>query len=81
MFILIGVSFLISFDGHSFATSFTATLSCISNIGPGLEGVGPLYNYSFFSYPAKLLLTATMLVGRLEIFPIIVLLSPSAWRR
>ena len=80
MFILIGVSFLISFDGHSFASSFTATLSCISNIGPGLEAVGPMYNYAFFSYPAKLLLTATMLIGRLEIFPIIVLLSPSAWR-
>lgn len=80
MFILLGVSFLISFDGHSFATSFTATLSCLSNIGPGLEGVGPLYNYAFFSCPAKLLLTATMLIGRLEIFPILVLLSPSAWR-
>lgn len=80
MFILIGVSFLISFDGHSFASSFTATLSCISNIGPGLEAVGPMYNYAFFSYPAKLLLTATMLIGRLEIFPILVLLSPSAWK-
>ena len=80
MFILIAVSFLVSFDGHSFATSFTATLSCISNIGPGLDAVGPMYNYAFFSYPAKLLLTATMLIGRLEIFPILVLLSPSAWR-
>ena len=80
MFILIGVSFLISFDGHSFGSSFTATLSCISNIGPGLEAVGPMYNYAFFSYPAKLLLTATMLIGRLEIFPILVLLSPSAWK-
>ena len=80
IFILIGVSFLVSFDGNSFATSFTATLSCISNIGPGLEQVGPMYNYAFFSYPAKLLLTATMLIGRLEIFPMLVLMSPSAWK-
>ena len=80
IFILVAVSFLVSFDGHSFATSFTATLSCISNIGPGLEGVGPMYNYAFFSYPVKLLLTLTMLIGRLEIFPMLVLFSPSAWK-
>jgi len=81
MFLLIGISFLVSFDGYSFATSFTATLSCLSNIGPGLELVGPCGNFSIFSYPAKLLLTAAMLIGRLEIFPMLILLSPSAWKR
>ncbi len=80
VFILIGVSFLVSFDGCSFGTSFTATLSCLSNIGPGLEQVGPMFNFSFFSYPVKLLLTLTMLIGRLEIFPMLVLMSPSTWK-
>ena len=80
MFILIGVSFIVSMDGYSFATSFSATLSCLSNIGPGLELVGPCGNFAIFSYPTKLLLTAAMLIGRLEIFPMLVLLSPSAWR-
>ena len=78
MFILIGVSFIVSMDGYSFATSFSATLSCLSNIGPGLELVGPCGNFAIFSYPTKLLLTAAMLIGRLEIFPMLVLLSPSA---
>ena len=80
MFLLIGISFLVSFDGYSFATSFTATLSCLSNIGPGLELVGPCGNFSIFSYPVKLLLTAAMLIGRLEIFPMLILLSPSVWK-
>ena len=80
MFILIGVSFIVSMDGYSFATSFSATLSCLSNIGPGLELVGPCGNFAIFSYPTKLLLTAAMLIGRLEIFPMLVLLSPSAWK-
>ena len=59
--------------------SFTAVASCLNNIGPGLEIVGPMGNFADFSVPAKLLLTFDMLVGRLEIFPMLVLLAPTTW--
>ncbi|MBO5917505.1 MAG: hypothetical protein J6Q14_01910, partial [Oscillospiraceae bacterium] len=72
---------LISLDNFSFATSFTAALTCISNVGPGLDMVGPSGNFSAFSPLSKLVLSACMVIGRLEIFPILVLFSRSAWRR
>ena len=75
MLILVGLSFLLSFEGVSFGTAFTASLSCLSNVGPGIEAVGPMYNYAFFSAPAKLMLSLAMLTGRLEIFPMLVLFS------
>ncbi len=75
------VSFLIvSVDGFSFETSFTAIVACLNNIGPGLDMVGPVGNYSEFSALSKIVLALNMLIGRLEIFPIILLFSPSAWR-
>ena len=72
---------LISFDGFSITTNLTAVLACFNNIGPGLDAVGPTCNFSGFSLFSKLILTLDMLAGRLEIFPVLVLLNPSAWKR
>ena len=71
---------LISLDGFSTTTNITAVLACFNNIGPGLEAVGPTCNFSGFSVLSKLVLILDMLAGRLEIFPMLVLLSRSTWR-
>lgn len=79
---IVVISFLIvSLDGNSVLTNISATLACFNNIGPGLDVVGPVSNYSSFSMLSKLVLTADMLLGRLEIFPLIALFSPSLYRR
>ena len=70
---------IVAFDQFDLITTFTAVASCLNNIGPGLEIVGPMGNFADFSVPAKLLLTFDMLVGRLEIFPMLVLLAPTTW--
>ena len=72
---------LISFDNFSVGTNFSAVLACFNNIGPGLEAVGPTCNYSAYSSFSKLVLSADMLAGRLEIFPILLLFSRSTWKR
>ena len=80
--VIIFVSFMIiSLDNFSVATNFTAVLACFNNIGPGLEAVGPTCNFSGFSTISKLVLCFDMLAGRLEIFPMLVLLSKNTWFR
>ena len=82
MGLLLLFSLLVSLDGVDIATSFTASLSCLSNIGPGMTGaIGPAGNFAFFSDGTKLLLTLAMLMGRLEIYPILVLVSRRTWKR
>ena len=79
--IILFVSFMvISLDGFSTGTNFSAVLACFNNIGPGLETVGPVCNYSAFSAMSKLVLILDMLLGRLEIFPILVLFSYETWK-
>ena len=70
-----------SLDDHDTATNFTAVLSCLSNIGPGISLVGPTGNFNIFSYGSKIVLTFAMLIGRLEIYPILILFAPSTWKR
>ncbi len=70
---------VVSLDGFSVTTNITAVLATFNNIGPGLELVGPTTNFSAYSDLSKLVLTAAMLAGRLEIFPILVLFSRSTW--
>lgn len=78
--VIIIVSFiLVSLDGFSVTTNFSAVLSCFNNIGPGLEVVGPTCNYGDYSIFSKLVLIVDMLAGRLEIFPMMILLSRSTW--
>ena len=80
MFVLMISVFVLSFDGFSFETNVTSVITTLSNIGPGLDMVGPRGNFSAFSNLSKLVLSLDMLIGRLEIFPILMLISPSAWR-
>ena len=81
-FLLLGGGCLVvSLDGQSLVTSFTAALGCLTNVGPGLDGVGPVSNFSAFSDFTKYLLSLMMLIGRLEIFPILLLFHPATWRR
>ena len=79
--IVFGVFAVISLDGFSTGTNFSAVLACFNNIGPGLEAVGPTCNFSTYSDLSKLVLSWAMLAGRLEIFPILVLFSGSTWKR
>ena len=79
--ILLG-SFLISLDGvHDVETNLTAALTCVSNVGPGLGGVGPVETFAAYSGFSKCLLSLLMLAGRLELFPILMLFHPAAWRK
>ena len=79
--IILFISFMVvSLDGFSTGTNFSAILCCFNNIGPGLEAVGPTCNFSGFSVLSKLVLIFDMLLGRLEIFPLLVLFSPQTWR-
>ena len=81
MLILLLGTLLISFDGFDTATNFTAALTCLSIMGPGLGLIGPSGNFSIFSAFSKLLMSFLMLAGRLEIYPILVLFFPSVWKR
>lgn len=72
---------LISVDEFSLETNITAVMACLNNIGPGMDLVGPTGNYAAFSGFSKLILSFDMLVGRLEIFPMLMLFVPQAWRR
>ncbi len=72
---------IISLDNFDFTTNFTAVISAISNIGPGLGKVGPVCNFSIYSPLSTTVLIFDMLIGRLEIFPILVLFSTSSWKK
>lgn len=72
---------LVALDNFDFITNFTAVLTTLNNVGPGLAKVGPIENFSQFSYFSKLVLSVDMLVGRLEILPILMLLAPQVWRK
>ncbi len=80
--ILVGGSFLlVSADGISIEGSMSAVLACINNVGPGLAEVGPMSNFQELSEPVKLVLAGDMLLGRLEIFPLLSIFSRHAWNR
>ena len=81
LLLILAVGLILSLDNHSFAVSFSAALTCVSNVGPGLELLGPTGNCAIFSDFSKVVMAITMLVGRLEIFPILILFSRFAWRK
>lgn len=72
---------LVSINNFDFGTSFSAVLTTLNNVGPGISAVGAVENFSQFSALSKLIFCVDMLVGRLEIFPYLLLLSPELWRR
>ena len=72
---------LLSLMGYDFETSVGGAIASLGNIGPGIGGVGPIENYGFFSIPAKWFLSFLMLLGRLELFTILIVLSPAFWKQ
>lgn len=74
------VLFIISFDLKDFESAFSAVSACINNIGPGFGSVGPTSNFAGLSGFSKIILSLTMIAGRLEIIPMVILFAPSTWR-
>ena len=72
--------FIISIENFDMETTVSSVLTCIGNVGPGLSMVGPSGNFSHFSTLSKLVLSADMLIGRLEIFPMMLLFAPTTWK-
>ncbi len=72
---------IIALDNFDFETTFTAVIACMSNIGLGMGMVGPLGNFSEFSTISKLILSVCMLLGRLELYPLLMLMSRKTWER
>ena len=80
--LLIGVStFIISINEFDILTSLTAVITCINNVGPGFGAIGPVDNFSVFSAFSKIILSLDMLAGRLEIFPMVILVMPYTWKK
>lgn len=79
--VLIVSVLIVSVDGFSFETNFSGVMACLNNIGPGFDTVGPAGNYADYSIFSKIILSLDMLFGRLEIMPMIILLSPATWRK
>ncbi|MGL5149327.1 MAG: TrkH family potassium uptake protein [Clostridium sp.] len=73
--------FIVSFDGFDMVTTSSSVIATLSNIGPGYELVGATGNFSAFSDLSKLVLSFCMLAGRLEIYPMLIMFSPSMWRK
>ena len=79
--LMLGCTLLISFDGYDMATNFTASISCLSNVGPGMGMIGPAGSFIIFSPFSKLVLALNMLIGRLEFYPILALFTPAFWKK
>ena len=81
IFCFVTVLIVLSFEPFSFETNFTATTACFNNIGPGLADVGPAANYAQYSDLSKIVLSFAMLLGRLEIYPMLLVFMPSLWSK
>ena len=76
---MVAVYMLLTLDGFNLETNLSATFACFNNIGPGLAAVGPAANYFAYNPLSKVVLSLAMLLGRLEIFPLLLTLSPATW--
>jgi trk system potassium uptake protein TrkH len=81
LLMLIVTSLFVATGGHDIVTSFTTALATLGNIGPGFGGIGPVENYDFYQDYIKWYLSLIMMVGRLEIYTVLVLVTPAFWRR
>lgn len=79
--VMLGSTLLVSLDNFDFTTNISAVAACLNNVGPGLNEVGPAGNFSIFSPFVKYVLMFDMLVGRLELVPLLILLNPKTWKR
>jgi trk system potassium uptake protein TrkH len=68
-------------NNFDFATTFSGVLTTMNNVGPGIAAVGPIENFAAFSDFSKIIFCLNMLIGRLEIFPFLVLFAPNLWRK
>ena len=80
MFVFVTSMFFVSLEGHDLLTNFTSVAATINNIGPGLEMVGPTKNFGFFGAFSKYVFIFDMLAGRLELFPMLLVLNPVLWK-
>ena len=80
VFLIIGGALVVTVDGFTVTESAAASISCITNVGPALGDLGPAENYAKLNYFSKLVLSLEMLMGRLELMPLLVLLNPATWR-
>ena len=80
MAVVLTGALVVSWDNYGFQESFAASLTCISNVGPGLGILGPMENFSILSPLSKIALSLEMLTGRLELMPMLALLTRGAWR-
>lgn len=80
LLVLLAGALVVSWDNYGFQESFAASLTCISNVGPGLGILGPMENFSILSPLSKLVLSLEMLMGRLELMPLLALFLGSTWR-
>ena len=78
---IFAIFLLISFEPFDFETRFTSVLACFNNVGPGLGAVGPAGSFAGYSGFSKVVLSVAMLLGRLEIYPVLFALSPSVWTK
>jgi trk system potassium uptake protein TrkH len=78
---IVVMTFLLIFGGLDFISAFTAVIACINNAGPGLGQVGPATNYHSLTDYEIWVLSFTMLLGRLEVFPLLILFTPQFWRK
>lgn len=81
IFVLFVSALILSLDNFDFMTTFSAALASVSNTGSGFELIGPLGSFSQFSNLSKLTMTISMIIGRLEVLPVITLISPSIWQK
>lgn len=72
---------LVALDNFDFATTISGVLTTLSNVGPGISRVGPVENFQSFSVLSKIVFSMDMLIGRLEIFPFLMICSPGFWRK
>lgn len=79
--LFVGAMLIVSLDGFDYQTTFTAITATFNNIGPGIGGVGPMCNYSQFSYLSKIVMTFAMLAGRLELYPMLLLFNIRTWKK
>jgi len=80
-FIIVISIILLGLDDFSYTSNFSAVITCVNNVGPGLGAVGPSRNFALYSDFSKIILSIDMLAGRLELIPIVMLLSPATWKR
>ena len=81
IFLLLAGTLVVAWDDIGFTAAFTASLTCISNVGPAFDVLGPTSNFFSLSNVSKVILSANMLLGRLEIMPLLLLLFPSLWKK